>query len=292
MAPGKVAVLGTGIMGAAMARNLLAADMQVRVWNRSKEKAEPLAEDGAEVADSPAEAASGADFLITMLPDAEVTAEVVGDGVLENLAYGAVWIQTGTVGTAGNEKLSKLAAEANVAFVDAPVLGTKAPAENGELIVLASGPEDVKEKVSPVFEAIGKKTMWVGEAGEGSRLKLVTNNWILGLLATLGETVAFAEELGVDPEKFLEAIGGGPLDLPYAGMKAPMMMDSEYPTSFPAKLARKDAGLVLEAADGLPMKVSEAAAFLFDAAIETGHGDDDMAAIREGVKPRYGRRTQ
>lgn len=284
MANGKVAVLGTGIMGGAMARNLSKSGFETRVWNRSKEKAEPLADDGATVADTPAEAANGADFLITMLPDAEVTAEVVGGGALENLADGAVWIQTGTVGVEGNEELAKLAAGKNVAFVDAPVLGTKQPAESGELVVLASGPKESKDKVSPVFEAIGKKTMWVGEAGDGSKLKLVTNNWILGLLATLGETVAFSKELGVDPNEFLEAIGGGPLDLPYAQMKAPMMVSGDYPTSFPLKLARKDTGLVLEAADGLPMKVSEAAASLFDAAIENGHEDDDMAAIHEGVK--------
>lgn len=284
MANDKVAVLGTGIMGAAMARNLLSAGMEVRVWNRSKEKAEPLSEDGATVADSPAEAADGVDFLVTMLPNADITSEVVGDGAIAALADGAVWIQTGTVGLEGSEELSKLAGDHGVLFVDAPVLGTKQPAENGELVVLASGPEESKEKVSSVFEAIGKKTMWVGESGSGSRLKLVTNNWILGLLATLGETVAFSEELDVDPNKFLEAIGGGPLDLPYAQMKAPMMMKGEYPTSFPAKLARKDAALVLDASGDLPMKVSEAAASLFDNAIEDGHGDDDMAAIREGVK--------
>ncbi|MGH3088955.1 MAG: NAD(P)-dependent oxidoreductase [Rubrobacteraceae bacterium] len=282
------AVLGTGIMGAAMARNLSKSGFEIRVWNRSKERAEPLAKDGAKVADSPTEAADGADFLITMLPDAEVTSEIVGDGALDSLADGAVWIQTGTVGVEGNEKLSKLAADENIAFVDAPVLGTKQPAENGELIVLASGPDEAKDKVSPIFEAIGKKTMWVGEAGSGSRLKLVTNNWILGLLATLGETVAFSKELGVDPNQFLEAIGGGPLDLPYAQMKAPMMIKSEYPTSFPAKHARKDAGLVMDASDKLPMKVSEAVAAYFDAAIEAGHSDDDMAAIYEGVKAGRG----
>lgn len=285
---GKVAVLGTGIMGAAMARNLLAAGMEVRAWNRSKGKAEPLAEDGAEVADSPAGASEGADFLVTMLPNAEVTAEVVGGGALDSLADGAVWVQTGTVGVEGNEKLSKLASEAEVLFVDAPVLGTKQPAENGELVVLASGPESLKKKLSPVFEAIGKKTLWVGEAGAGSKLKLVTNNWILGLLATLGETVALAEELGVDPEEFLGAIEGGPLDLPYAQIKAPMMVSGDYPASFPLILARKDAGLVLEASGSLPMKVSEAAASLFDSAIAAGHGDRDMAAIREGVKKQSG----
>ncbi|CAN5468232.1 MAG: NAD(P)-binding domain-containing protein [Actinomycetota bacterium] len=152
MANGKVAVLGTGIMGAAMARNLLAAGMAVRVWNRSKEKAEPLADDGAEVADSTAEAADGADFLVTILPNAEV----VGDGALGALADGAVWIQFGTVGIEGCEKLSKLAAEKCVAFVDAPAFGTKQPAENGELVVLASGSEDMKEKVVSVHFGSGE----------------------------------------------------------------------------------------------------------------------------------------
>lgn len=278
-----IAVLGTGIMGAAMARNLIASGMEVRVWNRSKEKAEPLSGDGATVADSPAEATSGADYLLTMLPNADVTAEVVGDGVLDALANGAVWVQTGTVGIEGVEKLRKLAREKGVAFVDAPVLGTRQPAEAGELIVLASGPEEVRGKVAPVFEAIGKKTTWVGPVGAGSRLKLVTNDWIVGLIATLGETIAFAEDIGVDPNDFLASIEGGPLDLPYAQMKGKAMISGEYPPSFPLSLARKDASLVLEASDGLPMKVTEAAVAHFDNAIEEGHGDEDMAAIREAI---------
>lgn len=278
------AVLGTGIMGAAMARSLMKSGFEVNAWNRSKEKAEPPAKDGSKIADTPAEAAEGADFLITMLPNAEVTAEVVGDGALGKLADGAVWIQIGTVGIEGSESLASLASERGVAFVDAPVLGTKEPAEAGELVVLASGPEEVKEKVSPVFEAIGKKTMWVGPAGAGSKLKLVTNDWIVGLLATLGETMAVAKELGVDQMDFLAAIEGGPLDSPYAQMKSKMMMSGEYPPSAPLKHIRKDAGLVIEATGDLPTKVTEAAAAYFDAAIEAGHGDEDMAAIYEGVK--------
>lgn len=170
-----------------------------------------------------------------------------------------------------------------VALVDAPVLGTKQPAEAGELIVLASGPEEVSGKVAPVFDAIGKKTMWVGPVGAGSRLKLVTNGWIIGLLASLAETLALAKELGVDPEQFLAAIEGGPLELPYAQMKGSAMISGEYPASFPAKLARKDAGLVTDAAGDLPASVTRAAAAYLDAAIEAGRGDEDMAAIHEGV---------
>ncbi|MDQ3317292.1 MAG: NAD(P)-dependent oxidoreductase [Actinomycetota bacterium] len=284
----KVALLGTGIMGAAIARNLLGAGMEVRAWNRSTEKAEPLADDGATVVGDPTEAARGADFLLTMLADADAIEEVVGDGVLPALAEDAVWLQMSTVGEKGNATLAHLAAENGVAFVDAPVLGTKAPAEQGQLVVLASGPEEVRERCEPVFGAVGGKTVWLGEAGEGSRLKLVVNNWIVGLLGVLAETVSFARATGVDPQKFLETIEGGPLGLPYAQMKGAMMIDEDFPTSFSAKLARKDAGLVLDAAEarGLDLAVVSAVAARFDEVIEAGHGEEDMAAIYEAAKPR------
>ena len=288
MADNTVAVLGTGLMGSGMARNLLAAGVEVRAWNRSREKAEPLAEDGAKVVDSPAEATDGADFVLTMLAEADVTEEVVGeDGVLSGLNDGGVWLQTATVGAAGNERLAKIAEEQGVPYVDAPVLGTRQPAEQGQLVVLASGPEDVREKCEPVFDVVGAKTLWLGEAGAGSKLKLVVNNWIVGLLAALAETISLARATGVDPESFLETIEGGPLGVPYAQMKGQMMIEEDFPTSFSAKLARKDTGLVLEAAEaqGLHMALAEAVAARFDQSIEAGHGEEDMAAIFEAIKP-------
>lgn len=284
-----VALLGTGIMGAAMARNLMGAGMEVRAWNRSREKAGPLADDGATVTDTSAKAADGADFLLTMLADADAIEEVVG-GALPALDEDAVWLQMSTVGEEGNERLARLAAENGVAFVDAPVLGTKAPAEQGQLIVLASGPEEVRERSDPVFDAVGSKTVWLGEAGEGSGLKLVINNWIVGLLGVLAETISFARATGVDPQRFLEAIEGGPLGLPYAQIKGRMMIEEDFPTSFSAKLARKDAGLVLEAAEArdLEMAVASAVAARFDEAIKAGHGDEDMAAVYTATKGNGG----
>lgn len=284
----EIAVLGTGIMGAPMARNLLAAGFGVRVWNRTTDKAQPLAGDGATVADSPGEAASGADVLLTMLSDAEAVAEAASGGALDPLAEGAIWIQTSTVGIEGNERLAHLAADRGVTYVDAPVLGTKEPAEQGQLVVLASGPGEAEERCAPVFDAIGSRYMWLGEAGAGSRLKLVVNNWITGLLGTLGETVALARATGVDPRSFLETIQGGPLDLPYAQMKGKMMIQGDYPASFTAELARKDVGLVMDAArsGGLEPAIAEAVARYFDNAVEAGHGEEDMAAILEGVTRR------
>jgi 3-hydroxyisobutyrate dehydrogenase len=286
----KVAVLGTGIMGAAMARNLLSGGMEVRAWNRSREKAEPLAQDGAEVAGNPAEASRGADFILTMLADTDAVEEAVGGDVLDALAEEGVWLQMSTVGEAGNERLADLAADHSVAYVDAPVLGTKQPAEQGQLVVLASGPEEVRERSEQVFDAVGSKTVWLGDAGGGSRLKLVVNNWIVGLLGVLAETVAFANATGVDPAKFLETIEGGPLGLPYAQLKGTMMIDEDFPTSFSANLARKDAGLVLDAAAArnLHMRIAEAVTARFDEAIQAGHGEEDMAAVYKAARPDRG----
>jgi 3-hydroxyisobutyrate dehydrogenase len=284
-----IAVLGTGIMGAAMARNLLSAGMEVRVWNRSREKAEPLADDGATVSDSPAEAVEGVGFALTMLADADAVAEAAEgeDGALSALPDDGAWLQTSTVGLEGQEKLAGIANEHGVYYVDAPVLGTKEPAEQGQLIVLASGPEEVRERCEPVFDAVGSRTLWLGPAGAGSRLKLVTNNWIVGLLGALAETISFAEALDVDPNQFLEVIEGGPLGVPYAQMKGQMMIEEDFPTSFSANLARKDANLVLKAAEanGLRLPLTKAAAEHFDEAINAGHGEEDMAAIYQAIRP-------
>jgi 3-hydroxyisobutyrate dehydrogenase len=282
----KVAILGTGIMGAAMARNLLAENVEVRAWNRSSEKAQPLEEDGAEVADSPADAARGADFLLTMLADADVVEEAIAGDVLPALAEGGVWLQMSTVGEDGSKRLAETANEHGVDFVDAPVLGTKPPAEQGQLVVLASGPEEVREKTRKIFDAVGSKTVWLGEAGAGSRLKLVINNWIVGLLGVLAETVAFAKSIGVDPARFLETIEGGPLGLPYAQLKGNMMIEEDFPTSFSARLARKDTGLVLDTAEAhdLAMPIARTVAARFDEAIQAGHGEQDMAAIYQAAR--------
>lgn len=275
-----VAMLGTGTMGAPMAGNLVAAGIEVRAWNRSAEKAEAV--EGANTCGSPAEAARGADIVITMLADGDAVEETMtgDDGGLAGIGDGVPWLQMSTVGIAATEKLAALAEERGVPFVDAPVSGTKQPAEKGELMVLASGPKAALEKAGPVFEAVGAKTVELGEAGEGTRLKLVLNNWLVTLVEGLAETIAFAEAVDVDPKRFLEAIDGGPLGPAYAQLKGQAMIAREFPPAFSLKLARKDAGLVLEAAErhGFDAALAEAIARKMDDAIEQGHGDEDMAA--------------
>jgi hypothetical protein len=177
-----VAVLGAGgTMGLPMARNLARAGMQVRAWNRSLAKARPLAEDGVVIAGTPAEAADGAGTVLTMLADTDaVLAAVDGDqGALSAPAPPGLWLQMSTIGESGTDRCAELARRHGIAFVDAPVLGTRQPAEEGKLVVLASGPRELREPLQPVFDAVGQRTMWVGEAGAGSRLKLVANCWVV-----------------------------------------------------------------------------------------------------------------
>jgi 3-hydroxyisobutyrate dehydrogenase len=267
-------------MGGPMASNIAAAGLQTRVWNRTREKAEGIS--GATVEDTPADAVDGADIVLTMLADGAAVESVMTEGgALVAMRDDAVWLQSSTVGIAAIERLAQLAEERGVAFVDAPVLGTKTPAEKGALTVLASGPDQALDACAPVFDAIGAKTVRVGEAGAGTRLKLVVNNWLLLLLGNLAETVAFAERIGVDPRSFLEAIDGGAVGSPYAQMKGPMMVERDFPTAFPLKLALKDLELVLEAGErhDSEMPLASVAAERFRRAVEQGHGDEDMAAV-------------
>jgi 3-hydroxyisobutyrate dehydrogenase len=275
-----VAVLGTGIMGEPMARNIAAAGLETRAWNRTREKAEPLAEHGVTIAGSPAEAVSGADVVLTMLADGPAVESVMTDGgALEAMRDDALWIQSSTVGVAATERLMQLAGQRGVTFVDAPVLGTKKPAEDGVLVVLASGPDDARSQ--PVFDAIGGRTIAVGEAGAGTRLKLVVNNWIVALLGGLAETITLAQKLDISPELFFEAISGGAMDAPYAHVKGGMMLKGEFPPSFPLDLALKDVRLVVDAAreNGTELELAQTVTRLFERASELGHGDEDMAAI-------------
>jgi 3-hydroxyisobutyrate dehydrogenase len=277
-----VAVLGAGgTMGGAMARNLMAAGMAVRAWNRTRSRAEGLAERGATVAGTPAEAAAGADVLLTMLSDADAVAAAVEGpgGALSGLGAGAVWAQTATIGEEGTARCAALAAAVGVGFVDAPVLGTRGPAEQGALVVLASGPEALRERVRPIFDAIGSRTMWVGEVGAGTRLKLVTNAWILAVVEGAAESLALAEGLGLDPALLLEAVADGPLDMPYLRVKGGAMIAREFPVDFRLGLAAKDADLVVSATAGRGLDLPLLATIRERLARGAErHGDDDLSA--------------
>jgi 3-hydroxyisobutyrate dehydrogenase len=278
----RVAVLGTGIMGAPMARNIAAAGHDVVVWNRTRPKAEATA---LQVADSPADAVRRADLVVTMLADLAAVESALDDETLAAFGPEAIWIQSSTVGL-GIERLAERAKAHDVAFVDAPVSGTRQPAERGELLVLASGPEELRERCTPVFEPIASRVLWLGEAGSGSRLKLVLNAWLLLLLEAIAEGLTFAAAAGFEPERLLETITGGQLDFGYAQLKGRMMIAHDYPAAFPLRLALKDAGLVEEVAEraGIELPGLRVATDQLAQALEQGHGDEDMSAVFEAVR--------
>jgi 3-hydroxyisobutyrate dehydrogenase len=280
-----VAVLGTGIMGAPIARNLAKAGFEVSAWNRSRDKAEPLSGDGVRVEDSPAAAASEADAVLTMLSDGQAVEEVMAGGGLEAMRDDAVWLQASTIGVAACERMLELASGRGVTIVDCPVIGTKQPAEQGKLIVLAAGPDEAREPCEPVFDAIGQKTVWFQRPCGASRMKVVVNSWILALTGGLAETLAVARALDVDPKDFLEIIDGAPMDSPYAQLKGKAMVDRSYEPAFPLRLAAKDAALVEEAAKagGFDPEILQTIRSLYDRAAADGHADEDMAAVHEAL---------
>lgn len=277
-----IALLGTGTMGAPMARNLARAGLPVVAWNRTPAKAEPLAADGVQAADTPEAAAADVDVLVTMLADGPVTEAVLSgpDSPLAALPVGAVWIQMGTVGAPAADRLAALATDHDVQFVDAPVLGSAGPAQRGELTILASGPEELRDRCAPVFDAVGARTFWLGPAGTGSRLKVVVNAWLMSTTAALAETIALAERLDIDPESFLEVTNRGAIGALYTDLNGPAMAERAFPLNFPLELATKDAALALEAAgDAADLQVFAATHAQFARAMELGHGRRDWAAV-------------
>jgi 3-hydroxyisobutyrate dehydrogenase len=225
-----VTMLGTGIMGSAMARNLVAAGRHTTVWDGSEQAAAPLADAGALVAASPQEAVRDARVVITMLPTAGALESVMVTGrVAEALADGAVWAQMGTIGIAETTGLAARLARSrpDVRFVDAPVSGSKGPAEAGQLLILASGPPAAQPIVQPAFSAIGRKTVWLGAAGQGSAMKLVVNSYMSTLIEGVAEALELASRLGIDPAGLAQAIEGGPLDAPIADRRRQAAQDGQ-----------------------------------------------------------------
>jgi 3-hydroxyisobutyrate dehydrogenase len=278
-----VAVLGTGIMGSAMARRLAAAGLRTTVWDRSPQATEPLAAAGALVAVSPRDAVADAGVVITMLPTAEVVEQVIfTGGVTEALAEGAVWAQMGTIGVEATLGIAGRLGQhrPDVLFVDAPVSGSKGPAESGQLLILASGPAAAQSVTGPAFAAIGRKTVWLGAAGQGSRMKLVVNAYMSTLIEGVAEALELASRLGIDAAALAEAIEGGPLDAPIADAKLHKMQSGDFAPEFPLQWALKDVDLAIAAAGNDQLPLLEALSQQWRAAVQAGHGRDDISAAR------------
>jgi 3-hydroxyisobutyrate dehydrogenase len=276
-----VAVLGTGTMGAAMAANIGAAGLGLRIWNRNRDAAAPLADVGALVCDSPAEASKGADIVLTTLANEDVVTDVM-HRARPGLADGVVWLQSCTVSPDGSRRLGGLADELGVAYVDAPLLGTKEPATAGTLTVLAASPQpEARARVKPVLDAVGSRTVWLDDVGQPSSLKLAYNAWVLTTVEGIAESLTLADALGVDPTLVLDVIRGSQLDSGYVQAKGPKMVSDDLDTpSFPLAAAAKDAVLITDTARaaGLQLGIAETIRRRLQLATDSGFGDADVAA--------------
>lgn len=275
-----VAVLGTGLIGAPIARHLATRGFPVRAWNRTAAKAQALAAAGIQACDNPADAVRDCDIILTVLKDGPST-QAAMQAAAPALNKGAIWLQLGTVGIEGIATLEVLAEQLGLVFYDAPVQGSRQPAELAQLVILASGPVAQRALVQPVFDAIGKRTLWLCEQpGSSSRLKLALNSWAFALTHGLAESLALAKGLGIDPALVVDVVTAGPMDSGYFQAKAAAILGDNYNASFSIANALKDTRLVVEAAvqAGVQVDAAQAGLHRFERALEAGHGDKDMAA--------------
>jgi 3-hydroxyisobutyrate dehydrogenase len=276
-----IAFLGTGRMGAPMAANLARAGFRVQVWDRTASHATALIQEGVTAEASPAEAVKGAQILITMLADGAATDQALRgpDGDLE-IGPGLIWVQMATVGMEWTQRFVNTATHYQMSFFDAPVSGSQGPAQDGKLTILASGPSWMQKAVAPVFGALGRVT-WLGPAGNGTRAKLVLNNWLADLTETTAETLSFARQLDLDPALIVDLLESTPLGSPYAVQKARTMLTGDFTPAFALKHALKDAELAAQAAQDSGAELTLTSALLprWQRAAASGHADDDLAAI-------------
>jgi len=274
-----------------MAASALRAGIPTIVWNRTKEAARDLAERGAEVAPTAADAARRAAIVVTMVTDADAVLSVARDqGMLAALVPGAIWAQMSTIGVAGINRVAALAGaeRPDVMLLDAPVSGSKDPAERGELTIFASGPAAARVRVAALFGALGQRTIWAGEAGAGTRLKLVNNTWLAFATEAVATSVALAHRLGLDTETVVDALGGGPLVSTWQAAKLQRIAHGEYSAQFALSLALKDVRLALEAAGGDRLAVLACLAGEWQQAADQGLGEQDLTVVTRALEQQGG----
>ena len=283
----EVAFLGIGSMGHGMATSASRAGIPIVVWNREPEATRDLAELGADVAETAADAARRAAIVVTMVTDTDAVISIARDqGMLAALAPNAIWVQMSTIGVAGIERVADLvdAERSDVMLLDAPVSGSEVPAEQGQLTIFASGPDEARSRVAPLFEALGQRTIWVGAVGAGSRLKLVNNTWLAFTAEAVAASLALARRLGLETETVVNALGGSSLVSPWQTAKLQRIAEGEYSPQFALSLALKDVHLALQAADDGRFAALASLADEWQQAVDDGLGDQDLTVMTRALE--------
>jgi len=285
-----VAVLGIGTMGHGMAISALRAGIPTIVWNREPEATRDLAELGAEVAESAADGARRAPIVVTMVTDADAVVSIAGDqGMLAALAPGSIWVQMSTIGVTGIERVAAMVDDQrpDVTLVDAPLSGSKEPAEKGQLTIFASGPDEVRSRLAPLFDALGQRTIWVGAVGAGSRVKIVNNTWLAFAAEGVSASVALARRLGLETETLVDVLGGGTLMSPWQAAKLQRIAKDDFSAQFALSLALKDVHLALQAADNR-LAVLACLADEWQEVVDHGLGDQDLTVVTRALEQEEG----
>jgi len=284
-----IGFIGLGIMGSAMAANLLKAGFKVTVWNRSQDKSELLAGAGAAIAATPRAVAEQCDIIIAMMANGPAVQSVRdgADGIIAGLKPGKGYVDMSTVDAETSIESARLAHNKGALFLEAPVAGSKKPAEDGTLTIMAAGDQALYETALPAFEKMGKKIMFLGENGNGARMKLANNLVMGGMMIALCEGLALASRSGLDATQLLEVLDSGAVSNPMFRLKGPQIAaNKEFPPAFPLKHMQKDLRLALKLAEeiGQPLFATATNNELFKAALADGLGDCDFAAVTQVVK--------
>jgi 2-hydroxy-3-oxopropionate reductase len=284
----KFGFIGLGIMGSAMAANLVRAGFEVVVWNRSPEKAAPLAALGAKVAATPREVSEACPVTFAMLADpAAAEAACFGaNGVLEGITPGKGYVDMSTVDAATSRRIGAAVADRGGRFLEAPVSGSRKPAEEGTLVILAAGDSSLYDEAMPGLAKMGKKILFLGAAGSGANMKLVVNMVMGGMLAAFCEGLALGEKAGLEQADILEVLDAGALANPMFRLKGELIRRGEFPVAFPLKHMQKDLRLAVSLGDQVnqPLFAAAAANESFKRAREMGLGDEDFSALYKAVQ--------
>jgi len=282
-----VAVLGIGTMGHGMATSALRTGIPTIVWNRDPEATRDLVKLGARVAETAVDAALRAAIAVTMVTDTEAVMSIARDqGMLAALPPGAIWVQMSTIGVAGIDRIAALVEKErpDVTLIDAPVSGSKDPAEQGQLTIFASGPDEARSRVAPLFDALGQRTIWAGAAGTGSRLKLVNNTWLAFAAEAVATSVALARRSGLETDTVLDALAGSPLMSQWQAAKLLRIAKGDYSAQFPLSLALKDVRLALQAAGDDRFAALACLADEWQQVVDQGLGDQDLTVVTRALE--------
>lgn len=283
----KLGFVGLGIMGQPMALNLLSGGHELAVWNRTASACEPLRAAGATVEDTPAAVARGSAITFAMLADpvAALAVATGSAGVCEGLRAGCGYVDMSTVDAATSVRVAAAVAARGGRYLEAPVSGSRQPAEQGALVILAAGDRDLYEEVAPALDLLGRRRFHLGAVGNGARLKLVVNMVMGGMMTALCEGLTLAREAGLEPGTLLEVLDAGALANPMFRGKGPRMLAGDFAAAFPLKHMSKDLRLARElaGAHGTEVPVSAAADEAFARAMAAGDGDLDFSAVLRAV---------